>query len=243
MKRSSWKFVLLATFSLASGGSSAGAVTTIGVDFGTTGNLLTTTDSAGIFPQQNFNQAPGASGSVLNLLDSAGATTTTDISYSNFTGTFDFAGTSTPDHDLVNSGAYVRNSALTPVMTVTNIPYTLYDVVIYSTQGGTTRDSLFNIGAQNIFLRDTQAYPPFDQAAGTFSGDPAGDGNYVLFEGISGSSFTLNIQGLSGGGSLFQTAFGGFQILDQTPPAPEPSTALLCSLALIGSQVVRRRNQ
>jgi len=241
MKFSSWKLAFVAAIGMVLNGSPALAGNIIGIDFGTNGNLLGPSDTAGVTPQQNFNQAPGAAGSVLNLIDSTGASTAADASYSGFTGTFDFASTSTPDRDLVNSAAYIRNSSLTPVLTVTDVPYVLYDVVVYSTQGGTTRDSLFNIGTQNIYFRDTQAAPPFDQSSGTFAGDPAGNGNYMLFTGISGSSFTLNIQGLTGGGGLFQSGLGGIQIIDMSPPAPEPSTAVLLGLGIAACSTLRRK--
>jgi hypothetical protein len=101
-----------------------------------------------------------------------------------------------PDADLMDSGfSATEDSNLIFDMTVSSIPYPYYDVVLYFrinqaqyTPG--TGKFVFNGGPEQSFtFPGNSEFSAFDD----ISDD--GAGNYIVFEGVSGTSFTLQVWG------------------------------------------------
>jgi hypothetical protein len=134
-------------------------------------------------------------------------------------------------------------------LSVSGIPYALYDVYVYMYDDGSGRAGSFTIGSTTYYARG------FGPAEGT--GNPASDGtgyvlstditlgsgsdidqgNYVVFSGLSGDSFTLFLSAVNAG-NLDRNKVPGFQIV---AAVPEPSSFALVGLGLFGLIASRRR--
>src|SRR5258708_3886966 len=86
----------------------------------------------------------------------------------------------------------------TSAVTVRNVPFPVYNVVVYfngdsPTQG---RVSQYQVGSTSIFAQDTAAFTgPYTRVPATSTADLSTNtptGNFAVFSGLSGSSFTLN---------------------------------------------------
>jgi hypothetical protein len=117
------------------------------------------------------------------------------------------------------------------------------DAVTYANQ---THSILYSkVGDETNFIPlTTLAYTPFgvtDTGAGSSLVDVT-DSSGVLATGVAFLRFDIP---LFVGGTNTTAVYREIDVFGfATPePAPEPSTALLCSLALIGGQVMRRRNR
>lgn len=94
-------------------------------------------------------------------------------------------------------------------MEVTDIPFPIYDVIFYlganqAQYGDGTGVIVFNGGAERAFTLENQAFD------GTFTEmvDDTTPGNYVVFEGVTGSSFTTQVWGTGPSGFNHIGPFG-----------------------------------
>lgn len=117
------------------------------------------------------------------------------------------------------------------------------DAITYANQ---THSILYSkVGDESNFLPlTTLAYTPFgvtDTGAGSTRVDVT-DSSGILATGVAALRFDIP---LFVGGTNTTAVYREIDVFGfATPePAPEPSTALLCSLALVGGQVLRRQNQ
>lgn len=190
----------------------------------------------------NWNNTPSggvASGLIEDLNDSNGMATTTDVEWSAGGAWGD--GTANTDAGAGNGAAQLLRGYLddsTPggvptdiVITITNIPYTSYDIVVYhsSDDGGTGnwRTVTLTGGITG------NASGPIDQ----WNDDQDLDHRSVVFTDLSGSSMTITAAGRNGGN---RGSIAGIQIVD-TSVVPEPSSAALIGMAAIGFTLRRRR--
>jgi len=234
---------------------------------------LKTTDVAGVpsVAASNYNEVPGSSGTVNNLGYSDGSNSgasLTFVSYDAQNNGLDDPNAnpnyaSQPNSKLMN-GFIESGPANTPPsssrtpnasVTVSNLsfatPYSVY-VYFYNADGNTGG----NMNSQNgTFTITTSTNPngvsmnamtlssfdvnnPFTQATATTPGD------YLVFSGITGSSFTLTADRQTGDNST--TTFipiDGFQIVGTPAAAPEPAgfVPFVLGAVLLGGLVAARR--
>ena len=176
--------------------------------------MLPAGTSAGVVPMVNWNNAPGASGSTASItgpiagslasnagtVAGGGATTVSWSSGSTFSSggvTAGFTGDNLLMGSFTNSG--------TTTVTFTNLPYSSYEVIAYvGNEGANGRTGNISIdGATYYYSTDTA-----HTGSGAFTYIPITNtnssinpgGNYAVFTGVTGSSFTatLNQVGNSG---------------------------------------------
>jgi hypothetical protein len=197
------------------------------------------------YEQINWNNTPGtgqtgtpssANDTLLNLTDSGGFLTTMDITFTSpQTWGHDFGPSPTGDQQLNGNGI----TDGTPTVTVSEIPYDKYDVVVYMGIYS-SRDSTYVLDdGTNTYERYVEVPPwsEFDTTGWVQVSDLAVSdllrerGNFTVFEKLSAESFTL----MSIGG-------GGINAIQVVEWIPEPS-----SLCLFGAGVVaalrRRRSR
>jgi len=194
---------------------------------------VTGTAGAPGLTQADWNNLDGTTGSASNLLNASGLPTGISISW-NSTDTWQAltgsVGPATQDAQLMNG--YLDN---TSQIAVSGIPYGTYAVVVYFNNDSPTQDrvSQFTIGSTSVFAQDNASFNgTFVQVPGTSNTDqgvntPAG--NYVVFYGLSGSSFTLDA--LPGSSLMTErSSINGIQIVS----TPEPQSALILLTGLVG---------
>lgn len=133
---------------------------------------------------------------------------------------------------------------------LTGIPFSNYDIYVFTTGGSSTRGGSIGLNGGTTYynrgggkpdasgngytLITTTSFNPSDPSA-------VGSGNYVHFDGLSGSSQTINVITLDmGDASTQRQAIHGFQIVQ----VPEPSTyALAFGAIIILAAGLRRRNK
>jgi hypothetical protein len=106
-------------------------------------------------------------------------------------------------------------------VSVSGIPYSQYDVYAYH-QGGATssRVARFNIGETDLFARRPTDYGYTRSTATQDEGANTQSGTYVVFEGLSGSSFELTVGGGSASDFVRRARFAGLQIVETGSPVP-----------------------
>ena len=140
----------------------------------------------------------------------------------------------------------------TATVTVSSVPYASYDLYVYAYNGSlsspgtmgtyTVTPSGSLVGtSQTVMLQNTfSPSNPFTLATATTPGD------YLLFTGLTGSSFTLTADRTAG--DTASTTFipiDGFQIVQSSPAAvPEASTTISFGMLLalgLGAVAVRKK--
>ncbi|MCX6953846.1 MAG: VPDSG-CTERM sorting domain-containing protein [Verrucomicrobia bacterium] len=224
-------------------------------------------DTAGVVGQQNWNVIQTSSGSSLSgntanvtgptsgvLVDSSGSASGAQISYnfgSNSQGIQLFAPTNADNKLFANYieggyGAYNFSTntfgpAPTMSVAVSNLSYSTYDVYVYfsdifsstasSTIGGTT----YYYTANNF---SPVLGSPYIQATGTTAGTATAGATYALFQGVTGSSFNLDINLVSGN----RATIAAMQIVQSSSAVPDTSaTLVLLGLGFAGLVSVRRK--
>lgn len=177
----------------------------ISIDFVGGGASLAATDLAGWIPKPNWNEASGASGTGLALLDESGVDVGSTVDWvSGDIGQLGLVDTS-PDFAMMNG--YLDTNNLSTTVTVANLPADSggYLVYIYADgdNGATARAGTYALNGSDgeswsVRIVD-QANTTFDGTFVSADGDD-GRGNYaVLFTG--GTGFTLTVaSSVIGGG-------------------------------------------
>src|SRR5687768_9274746 len=130
-------FGIAAAAVLALGSAAHAQFNSIGVNFsGGAGDepdpdqVTPVTGTTGVVPQANWNNAQGATGTLANLIDDTGAATGASLTFaSNNTWGRDLS--ATPTNDLL-SNYLDAGEANTATATVSNVPYAVYDVIVYA---------------------------------------------------------------------------------------------------------------
>ncbi len=165
------------------------------------------------------SQSNGITGSLSNLVNSAGSATTLDVAWTNNGN--NWVGSTTPtsgNQSLFRS--YMRPVTGTMTITVSEVPYALYDVYVYvglhvAPRAGTVGKD----GATTPFrVKEASTWTSWQEIVN--SGDT---GNYIVYKNQTGTSFTLTIanggiSGVTSGGGI-----NGFQVVQ----VPEPGTTAL----------------
>ena len=237
----------------------------IGVNVGASGFDLTSTTSAGVEAQTNWNNLTGGNVGATAVNDSSGTLLATTVqvqtSWSYTTG----AGTSDGNHSLMHTA--LDNSGGEMGFVVTGIPYAVYDVIIYH-EGGSDAGR-----GGPFFIRDTdggnsiiasQVSYDISTFSGTFvdggtvgtvpgtgiddngtPGDPSDDfvvnSNYVRFNGLSLANIGIRSDAANPLGiATDRAAIAGMQIIEVVEVVPEPSTTALLGLGGL-ALILRRR--
>jgi hypothetical protein len=180
---------------------------------------------AGVVAVDNWNNVADnvAVGSVGALLDDDGVPTSAAISWS-APNTWSNQITAIDPNSRMMKGYLDFGS----VITVTGVPYALYDVYVYfksdnATVAGTV--GMFTIAAETKYGANTGLVPAsgeigaFVEADGSYVGDPAAIGNYVVFRGLSSSDFTLDAAP-----AIYTSAVTGIQVTAHPPAVTFSST-------------------
>ncbi len=189
------------------------------------------------YEQTNWNNTPGtaqvgtpssANDTLVNLLNHKGNPTTIDVTFTSpQTWGWDFG--SSPTGDQMLNGNGITDGS--PTVVFSEIPYDLYDVAVYIGMYAPGRDSTYTLN-DGVTTYERYAHAPtwgnFDATGWVEISESAispatrETGNYMVFKGLTASSFTLT--SLNGGG------INAIQILQ----VPEPGTFGLGLSAVLG---------
>jgi uncharacterized protein (TIGR03382 family) len=218
----------------------------IGINFhgGTYGRKIATKE-AGVEPQKNWNDVGWWT--VSNLLDSAGQATavsvTTDTTQQRYNSDVKVDPPDGGNDYLMRGYIYTSGGPLTVTIAGLEPPFTTdnYDVIVYfdGENGSDDWVTQYTIGVDGttiatVYGRDAKDTVQWDgtfvQAFGISAAD-ATAGNYVRFDGLKASAFTLTATPISGDGPI-----NAIQII----AAPEPASL---ALAVLGAAVMFRRRR
>ena len=208
----------------------------ISVDWDTNPTNLAATDVAGAVPVNNWNVFT-TSGNQTNLNDNSGTATTADFTTSILLFGPSGGGVGSPfpagpDHNMMkevvfDNAANVDPAAFITYLSFSQVPYSVFDLYIYSSANVSDRTATFRIGS------DTEV-----KGTGNPSTFVQGQ-NYVLFSGLTASSF--NVEARANAGTGFpQVVFNGFQIVE----VPEPSSLSMLLGGFVGlCRIARKRRK
>lgn len=218
----------------------------VGVNFvgGNAGGAPTSldpADSTGVVPQANWNNVAGASGSVIAMNDSAGASTPVTLTYAGAgtwgTGT----GTATAMAKLFNGYVDGTDNG-TNTYTFNGVPAGTYNVYVYSLPDSLDgRDQSVTLTGSTTakFFSSSDAGAGFANgfvlASATTQDGPGATGNYLKFSNVqpaAGGTFTIVGQSL-----VFRNFANGIQ-LQAVAAVPEPSG--MCVVAVAAAGLLRR---
>lgn len=244
------KFVLSAFVAGLAAISTTGAdAASIGINFTGGGNggspavSLLPTDVAGVVPQSNFNNFAGGNATAQPLLNNAGAATTAVLT-STAGGTYSSVGggaiAPAGGDEKLNTGFVYGNGTFT----VTGVPYARYDVYVYTLNDAAGRvqttslvggPTYYNAAADPVAGHvDQNAATPYTYVRSTSTdvNAPTAGGDYALFTGVVGPSFTIT-SAAPGNGYV-----NGIQIVESVP---EPTALGLFGVAAVAALARRRR--
>jgi hypothetical protein len=160
---------------------------------------MTATESAGVRPAANWNSAPGNAGTRASLVLSDGTVTSASATWNSppdatTTGTWRIGFTDAPGNVRMMNG--YLDPAAPATISVSGLPAAIfsgsYDVYVYMSAdvpSGQTRTYGYAIGTTSFVVM--QAGPFINPFPGFSLAPNQGAGNYVVFRGVTGSSFTL----------------------------------------------------
>ncbi|HEY8903072.1 MAG TPA: fibronectin type III domain-containing protein, partial [Chthoniobacterales bacterium] len=186
-------------------------------------SLMSSSEIAGVFPAGNWNNAAGASGSASSLVQSDGTATSASVTWS-CANVWSTSIADTAGNYRMMKGYLDTTSSSTTTVTVSGLPSTLasagYSVYVYrdGDNGSSTHTGSYKVGTTTITATDS-ANTNF---SGTFTQASNSAGNYVVFTGQTGTSFTLTAQPTSA-----RAPINGIQIVGKiTKTAPLAPTGL-----------------
>lgn len=189
----------------------------IGVDFDGGADPLDIDDAAGAVPAMHWNNGFARTGD-LSLVDGSG---NASGAYLQFVAGGTYV-TSIPDDngdDRMMRGYLETYGHDTTTITVTSLPAWFtqrgYDVYVYCDggNGNSTRVSKFTIGSQSIICTDAAGADFHGQYLRATAANPSAAANYVEFEGLTGSSFTVGATPVSSTDEYLRAPVNGLQIV------------------------------
>lgn len=186
----------------------------IGLDFVGGGTSMASTETAGVVPTTHWNDATGAAGSGLSLVDSTGGSSGAAAAWS-ASAIYNTGITDTAGNYRMMKGYLDTYSGSTSTVTVSNLPaaYTSggYDVYVYTdgSNGSATRVGQYTIGGTTVQATDS-ANKDF---SGTFTQASNSAGNYIRFQNLNSSTFTLTAAPVSSTDGYLRASINGIQIV------------------------------
>lgn len=191
-------------------------------------NEMAAGDIAGVIPVGNWNNVAGVPG----LIDDSGAVAA-DYSFAFGVaggGPGDNAWTVNPVGNNKMMAGHIYSTPSPVTMTVTGLTYAEYDVYVYYNADGLTdnyQDAIVNGITKTVYENGTSNSSFVESIGGS-------NGNYVLFEGVTGSTMSL-VMNVNTSGATAYSYLTGVQIA----AVPEPTTLGL--LAAGGLAFLRRK--
>jgi hypothetical protein len=132
----------------------------------------------------------------------------------------------------MNSGPAVYSGTTTaPTLTLNQIPYDEYDIIVYLTGFTANTGASISDGTTTYYYQTPDPHDATLVQTLNTSGTGIPVANYAVFSNLTGTSQVLTIDHVDGGGA----GLGGIQLVQ----IPEPGTAALLALGLL--PLVRRR--
>jgi hypothetical protein len=213
-------------------------------DSGDVPTTIPTAGIAGIVPAANWNNSTAG----MSLLDNTGAATGASFTVSGSWGAWHTAGSSpgqdantTYNRNLLNGYANTSSGIGPEVLSISSIPYPVYNLIVYLSSDTAGRTGTLADSATLTTYDFTTIGPGAISGANavlTQSTDTGGlnpSANYVIFSNVGSSSDTLTLNIPVGGG------ISGFQIV----AVPEPGVLALAAcggfaLLALSRRVVRK---
>ena len=223
---------------------------------GTTQAVMTADEVAGVVPRANWNSlTPNVQATPQNLLTDTGSAGGNVVWTSQ--NTWNTTHVQAPGDLRMMKGYIDTNDTSITTVTVAGLPSSItsvpYSVIVYfdGDNGTQQRVGRYAIGDQVLWARDPggaftgtylqgqTAVDPLPGATGTgldsqvAAADAVPGGNFLVFSGLAGDTFTLSAQASVSSGTTNRAAINGIQILP-TALVPEPAAlSLLVPLALL----------
>lgn len=199
----------------------------IGINFGSgrANAALLPEDAAGVVPQTNWNNAPGAAGGPLNLNDATGSSTPASVSWATDE-QWSIGGPAADANGTLLNGFISSNNTTDPAasITITGIPFANYTLYVYLNHDRATEDVLIS-EASSFFApflaheNDTDILTPvaLTEQTATADGDISQTGNYVAFFGLDQADIEIILEPGGTAGSTDRGAISGIQIVEFLP--------------------------
>lgn len=197
----------------------------IGINFGSgrANASLLPTDTAGVVAQENWNNADGPAGGPVTLNDASGTATTTQLTWA-ADEQWSHAGPAADGNGTLLTGWISANNTTDPpaTVTLTGIPFDLYDIYVYFSHDRATEDVLISETNSKFppFLAheddtDILASVIFNEQLLTADGDLSQVGNYARFNNLSDADIELVLDPAGAGGTAERGAITGIQIVER----------------------------
>jgi hypothetical protein len=220
----------------------------IGINFGSgrPDASLAATNNAGVVAQVNWNNASGSGGSISNLQNETGSATAAGVTWSTDE-EWSVGGTPADAHGtLLNGFISENNDGADSTISVTDIPFTTYDLYVYMSHDRATEDVDISgpFGTFRIHEDDTNISSPvtFNRQLASADPDTSQVGNYALFSGISGATLNLTMSPTGAHGTVDRNAIAGLQIVEAIAISGLPDVANLPATALTASSANANAN-
>lgn len=184
--------------------------------------MMAPEDKAGLplIAQTNWNNAPGASGSLKKLKDDSGTPTDVQADWHSGLGVWEFdpvtaSGDSKMMRSYLDAGAGKESAAVT----FSGIPYAWYDVIVYFDGGDNDgRIGAYTVDGVTVYGKDSAAFRGEYIECEETELKNAKPGNYVRFTGLVGPNVTVKAEGAATQDEYLRAAINGIQIVEV--PAP-----------------------
>ncbi len=159
-----------------------------GLQFAGSAVPITPGELAGVVPATNWNSAAGSNGALAQIKDNLGLPSGVGVTYA-AAGTWTLGLADSPGNVRLMNGYLDTTDTSITTVSVTGLPASFtgsgYDVYVYCNGDGVNRAGIYTIGNTAIRVLDNALF------SGNFIPASNSAGNYVLFNGLSGSGFTL----------------------------------------------------
>ena len=222
----------------------------------TQNNLVSSTTTAGVVPQTNWNNLLQGNWGNQQVTDDSGTLLATTVSVQTqwANGNVVLSGGAETNGDRLMMNGGMDNGGGPQGWTITGVPYSSYDLYIYY-DGGSNGNRGGSYQAWDSDNGDALLAAQSGYDTATFDGtyiQATGDGtdgngqglntNYVVLSGLSAPNIKIRsiADSLGGGDNVRRAPMNGFQIVEASA-IPEPSSAILALLGLIGFVSRRKR--
>lgn len=239
------------------------SATTISINFtdaGSVDSTMLSTDIAGVAGTHtrvdNWNNVPGGNGTTPGLIYSDGSASGASVQVSGSIGNWRITPLAPTGGDDRMWKGYTDFDGNTGTISITGLSLSgTYDVYVYfdGDNGSNWRVATYTLGSSSFSAEDSENtnWGAGQNTGKVYQHPVAGtggnqtwpvspnnnEGNYIVFTGVSGSSFDLLVQGTGGSTGTRRAPVNGIQIVQ----IPEPSATVLAAVS--GLFAFRRRRR